>query len=81
MVIVDRSTNGAMELIRLRDLLLEAQNTAEQLQRQVGSSTDTQITELHGVPSGSLPAYKTVLTGVLESLEGSAVELLLANIG
>lgn len=80
MVIVDRSANGGMELIKLRDLLLNAQNTAEQLQRQVSSSSDEQITELHGIPAGSIPAYKAVLGDVLEALDSNPVELLLSNI-
>ena len=80
MVIIDKSAPGAMELIALRDLLLSAQNKAEQLQRQVAASTDAQITELHGIPSERIAEYKSVLLGVLGNLQAEPIELLLGNV-
>lgn len=80
MVILDKSANGAHEVIQLRDSMLQARRIAEQLQRQINSSTDEQITELHGIPANSIAAYKTVLGNVLTSLQSGPVEILLANV-
>lgn len=80
MVILDKSANGSADVIQLRDSMLQARRIAEQLQRQVNSATDAQIEELHGIPAGSVAAYKTVLADVLAALNSAAVEVLLGNV-
>lgn len=80
MVILNKSANGAADVIQLRDSMLQARRTAEQLQRQINSSTDEQIIELHGIPANSVAAYKVVLGNVLASLQSEPVEILLGNV-
>jgi hypothetical protein len=80
MVILNKSANGAHDVLQLRDSMLQARRIAEQLQRQVNSSTDEQIQELHGIPANHMAAYKTVLTNVLTSLQSEPVEILLGNV-
>jgi hypothetical protein len=80
MVILDKSANGAHDVLQLRDSMLQARRIAEQLQRQVNSATDEQIAELHGIPADSVEAYKLVLGNVLTNLQSEPVEILLGNV-
>ena len=80
MVIINKSANGAADVVQLRDSMLKARQIAEQLQRQVDSASDAQIEELHGIPAASVAAYKLVLGNVLASLQSEPVEILLGNV-
>lgn len=80
MVIINKSANGAHDVLALRDSMLHARRIAEQLQRQVNSATDAQIEELHGIPAGSVIAYKVVLGNILTNLQSEPVEILLGNV-
>lgn len=80
MVILNKSASEAHLVIQLLDSMLQARRIAEQLQRQVNNATDAQIEELHGIPSTSVAAYKTVLADVLASLQAQPVEILLGNV-
>jgi len=80
MVILDRSGLEAANVFHLKDHLLLARQIGEQLQRQIDSSTDAQITILHGIPAEDVAAYKTVIANVVTNLLSEPVETLLGNV-
>lgn len=81
LVIVNRNAPDSHEILKLRRSLWEAQNIAQQLQKQNANATDEDIEAVFGIPLANGTQFKNLIDGLVTVLESNSVENYLGNLG